>query len=197
MVYMNNDPVYSCGVGRILNFVFLMHVRNGMVTVVRRILVLFVLYFWTTLLTYQVTWYFDPPLMRPSLVTVLQSFGISMWYKDMLGLGRFNSMYASITFDTSIRIITHLLFIFPIVFDCRDIATILSWDEGKTSLGKYMLNQGSRNSQLGKANNVLHENLVRRFQYLINKDFWRYINLCSRLPDCVSKSLFSRSPSMH
>ena len=71
------------------------------------------------------------------------------------------------------------LFISPIVFDCRDIATIVSWQEQETSVGKYMVQQRCQNkrkkSDKRKQKNLLSENLSTRLMYVINSHFWKYM----------------------
>ena len=150
-----------------------MHVRFGIVTIVRPLFFLFVLFLWTSILTRQIETYSE----NNSLLFLVMIVGYGESFIIDFGV-----LYFSIAFymvRAAMLTLLLSLFISPIVFDCRDIATIVSWQEQETSVGKYMVQQRCQNkrktSDKRNRKNLLSENLSTRLMYLINSHFWKYM----------------------
>ena len=156
-----------------------MHVRFGIVTIVRRLFFLFVLFLWTTILTRQIETYAE----NNSLLFLVMIVGYGESFIIDFGV-----LYFSIAFymvRTAMLTLLLSLFISPIVFDCQDIATIVSWQE--TSVGRYMVQQRCQNKRKTRCQNkrktsdkrnrknLLSETLSTRLMYLINSHFWIHV----------------------
>ena len=182
MIYMDDDPVYYFNLGKLCSYVLLMHVKLKIVKILRRILLLFLIWFWNFLLIILNFMYFGEFNTQYFLVVPYPAIMVTL----SLGLvsERYESSISNICTSALVQTFLHLPFIFPIFIDPRDISETLSWNEAVTAVGRYMLQDGTVEKETSFRNSAdrLYKLLMTRLSYPFRKRFWSFMFECFLIP---------------
>ncbi len=168
-IYMDEDPVYSYGFGSLVSCVFLIQFKSRIISVLRRLLFVFSLWFVSSG-AFILRWY-------PRLDRTESSLFVPLYFARLLGLTselKFSSYHGAFLVSLPPALI-HILLLLPVILSSRSLSDIMAWHESDTKLGKHMVRHLNQRNNRRKNSISLAENLRTRVRYLAHREFWKYM----------------------